>query len=142
MRSAPNLSFEPRRSRLALVLTLLIGLLAAGAVYASGMPAGPKIGLAAFIAIALALALALAVRTLAATSLPRCTRQAEGRWSIAVAGSEQSATLERSHDLGFLIALHFRTDSGQRIDLALWPDSIPPDTRRQLRVWLGRTARY
>jgi len=121
-----------------LVLTLLIGLLAAGAVYASGMPAGPKIGLAAFIAIALA----LAVRTLAATSLPRCTRQAEGRWSIAFAGSEQSATLERSHDLGFLIALHFRTDSGQRIDLALWPDSIPPDTRRQLRVWLGRTARY
>ena len=101
MRSAPNLSFEPRRSRLALVLTLLIGLLAAGAVYASGMPVGPKIGLAAFIAIALA----LAVRTLAATSLPRCTRQAEGRWSIAFAGSEQSATLERSHDLGFLIAL-------------------------------------
>lgn len=138
MRSAPSLSFEPRRSRIALVLTLLIGLLAAGAVYASGMPAGPKIGLAAFIAIALA----LAVRTLAATSLPRCTRQAEGRWSIAFAGSEQSATLERSHDLGFLIALHFRTDSGQRIDLALWPDSIPPDTRRQLRVWLGRTARY
>lgn len=138
MRSAPSLSFEPRRSRIALVLTLLIGLLAAGAVYASGMPAGPKIGLAPFIAIALA----LAVRTLAATSLPRCTRQAEGRWSIAFAGSERSATLERSHDLGFLIALHFRTDSGQRIDLALWPDSIPPDTRRQLRVWLGRTARY
>ncbi len=138
MRSAPSLSFEPRRSRIALALTLLIGLLAAGAVYASGMPVGPKIGFAAFIAIALA----LAVRTLAATSLPRCTRQAEGRWSIAFAGSDQSATLERSHDLGFLIALHFRTDSGQRIDLALWPDSIPPDTRRQLRVWLGRTARY
>lgn len=138
MRSAPNLSFEPHRSRIALLLTLLIGLLATGAVYASGMPAIPKIGFAAFIAIALA----LAVRTLAATSLPRCTRQAEGRWSIAFAGSEQSATLERSHDLGFLISLHFRTDSGQRIDLALWPDSIPPDTRRQLRVWLGRTARY
>lgn len=134
MKSAPSLSFELRRSRIAFMASIAIGLFAVVAAVLSGLPDGARIGLASVVAIAVARTL----RELSTASISRCTLQNEGQWLISADGADHSATLHRSHDLGFLIALHFRTDSGRRIDLALWPDAIPAETRRRLRVWLGR----
>ena len=136
MKSAPSLSFEPRLSRHARTLAFVIGVLAVGAVASSGMPYGPKIGLATGMAIATAMTL----RTLSTAPTPRCTRLADGHWLVRLGATEHRVALNSSHDLGFVIALHFRSESGQRIDVALWPDSISPETRRQLRVWLARTG--
>lgn len=136
MKSAPSLSFEPRPSRYARTLAFVIGVLAVGAVSFSGMPDGPRIGLATGMVIATALTL----RTLTTAPTPRCTRQAEGHWVVRFGATEHRVALNSSHDLGFVIALHFRSEHGQRIDLALWPDSISTETRRQLRVWLARNG--
>lgn len=134
MKSAPSLSFEPHPSRVAQGLTALIGVVAMGAISFSGLPDGPRLGIVALVGTAMVMAL----RKQFASPATSFTLQAEGTWLIHVENSDHAATLARSHDLGFLIALHFRTDSGRRVDLALWPDSLPAETRRRLRVWLRR----
>lgn len=116
-----------------MVATFVIGLLAVGAVAFSDLPQGWRLGLTVMVATVWSQCLRI---QFSAAAL-RCALQPEGDWLITDGTVETKATLLRSHDLGFLITLHFRTDSGRRIDLALWPDSIPLDARRRLRVWLG-----
>lgn len=137
MTSAPNLSFEPRRSRIASILTAAVGALALTGLWFSGAPTQ----LRAAVAIGVAAATAHALHRLGRPLVSHLALQAEDGWLIRRLGTDVEAKLQRAHDLGFLIALHFRTDRGQHIDVALWPDSIPSDQRRQLRVWLGRRAR-
>lgn len=134
MKSAPSLWFEPARSRIGFAAGFVVGLLAVGAVVSSGLPPDWRLGAA--VAVSILWARGLRAQTIA--SAPRCALQPEGDWLVTSANVETRAALIRSHDLGFLIALQFRTDRGARIDLALWADSIPADTLRQLRVWLGR----
>ncbi|MBK6728755.1 MAG: hypothetical protein IPG63_16310 [Xanthomonadales bacterium] len=134
MRSAPSLSFEASPSRIAGALTLCITLMAMLAVAASGLASSAKLVLLALIVLAGSLQL----RLRRGDPGPRCTLQSEGDWLLVLGTDETRAELQRSHDLGFLIALQFRSDGGRRIDLALWHDSIPAETRRRLRVWLGR----
>lgn len=134
MKSAPSLSFEASPSSIALALTLAIAVLAIWAGAASGLAIEVKLALAALIVSA-------GVRHLQlrrSASSPRCTLQSEGDWLLVAGNTETRVDLHRSHDLGFLIALHFRSELKRRIDVVLWPDSIPPDARRRLRVWLGR----
>lgn len=138
MTSAPSLSFEPRISRIALLLTAVIATLAIIAIALSGLPGAGRFALAAAVAIA-------AVRTwlrLRRVADLHCALQADRNWLIRTANGEFPGTLDRAHDLGFLIALHLHRDDGRRVDVVLWPDSIDPDTRRRLRLWLGRAGRY
>jgi hypothetical protein len=137
MTSAPNLSFEPRRSRIASILTAAIGALALTGLWFSGAPIPLRIA----VAIGVAVATAQALHRLGRPPVSRFLLQAEDAWLVRRLGTDVEAKLQRAHDLGFLIALRFRTDRGQRIDVALWPDAISSDQRRRLRVWLGRRAR-
>lgn len=134
MTSAPSLSFEPRSSRIAMGLMAAIGTLAAAAMLLSGLPAAWRLGSA----IGIGIATLHGLRSLAAANSSRCSLLPDGGWTLLRERIELPATLKHSHDLGFLLALHFRTEAGRRIDVVLWPDSIPPDVRRRLRVWLGR----
>ena len=136
MTSAPSLWFEPRTTRVGLTLTFAIGVLAMVAVLLSGVPAGWRLGLAILVGIAMV----HSVHAIARNPPVQCRLRPDGDWTIRQGTIEVPARLERSHDLGFLIALHFRADASRRIDVVLWPDSIPTDTRRQLRVWLGRKS--
>ena len=126
-----------RRSRIASFLTAAIGALALTGLWSSGAPTP----LRAAVSIGVAAATAQALHRLGRPPVSHLALQAEDVWLIRRLGADVEAKLQRAHDLGFLIALHFRTDRGQRIDLTLWPDSIPSDQRRRLRVWLGRRAR-
>lgn len=136
MTSAPSLSFEPRPSRIASILNSAIGALAIAGLWFSGAPTP----LRAAGAIVVAAATAHALHRLGRPQVSAFALRAEDVWLIRRRDADVEAKLQRAQDLGFLIVLHFRTDRGQRIDVALWPDSIPPDPRRQLRVWLGRRA--
>ncbi len=92
----------------------------------------------------IALALLLAI-TLVETRARRSERAWKGsRWRISADGvwrwrradgKEGEAELEQATILGPLIVLNLRTDDGC-VDLSLWPDQLPVDTRRQLRVRL------
>lgn len=137
MTSAPGLWFEPGVSRIALALTGAIGLLAIAAAASSGWPAAGRLG----IMVVVGLALLHALRRLAIPSRLRFELRPDGGWVMRDHDAKIAATLQGAHDLGFLIALHFRTDADRRIDVVLWPDAIPSDQRRQLRVWLGRNGR-
>lgn len=137
MTSAPSLWFEPRPSRIELALVFAIGVLAVAALTFSGIPQYWRLGATVVVAIVFVFSL----RRFHERHLPRCTLQPDGSWILRSNDIDTSATLQGSHDLGFLIALHFRTDAGHRIDVALGPDSIPTDMRRRLRVWLGRGNR-
>ncbi|MBI2399117.1 MAG: hypothetical protein HYV17_15135 [Xanthomonadales bacterium] len=134
MKSAPSLWFEPARSRIGIAASFVVGLLAVGAVVSSGLPPDWRLGAA----VAVSILWARGLRAQSIESAPRCVLQPEGDWLVTSANVETRAALICSHDLGFLIALQFRTDRGARIDLVLWPDSLSSETRRRLRVWLGR----
>lgn len=136
MTSAPNLSFEPVASRVAQGLSFTIAMLAIIAILLSGLAGAWRFALAAAVVIAAV----RAVLNLRGAADLRCALQVDRSWRIRDARGEFEAVLERAHDLGFLIALHFRRDDGCRLDVVLWPDSIDPDTRRRLRVWLGRAS--
>ena len=137
MTSAPSLSFEPTPSRIAFSLTLTIGALAVAGLWFSGVPSTAQW----FGTAGAAAATVLALHRLRRPLVSRLVLRAEGGWLIRVADADVAAHLQRAHDLGFLVALHFRTDAGRRIDVVIWPDAIPRGQRRQLRVWLGRTGR-
>lgn len=138
MKSAPILSFEPRPSRIAGWCSALIAVLAITAIFVSGLPFTGQ----AVIACLVAIVLARSLRAQRIASGPRYTLQLDDEWQYLCDAAVQSVKLKQAHDLGFLIALQFRNGAGGRIDLALWPDSIPADTRRQLRVWLTRHQCY
>jgi len=113
-------------------------LLAIAAIVSSGLPTAGQLG-----SVGLLLIMAAgAMRAAPAAQGITLSLQTAGDWVISRNGIREVAALERAHDLGFLIALHFRTGSGRRVDVALWPDSLAPDVRRQLRIWLGRERRY
>jgi len=136
MKSAPDLQFEVRRSRIEAALVSLIAVLAIVALWLSRTPVIAQIAATALIV----LALAAHIRHQMSRTPKRCQLQPDRTWRIQTGSTEFAAQLTDSRDLGMLIALQFTPEHGRRIDIALWPDSITSDTRRRLRVWLGRGA--
>lgn len=134
MKSAPNLQFEVQRSRIEFALVGALAVLAVTSAWLSRLP--PMLQAAGTVLVVLAFALRLR-RYLSRTSTS-CALQPDGRWQIRSGTTDTPANLTDARDLGLLIALQFTPEHGRRIDLALWPDSITADTRRRLRVWLGR----
>lgn len=136
MKSAPNLLLEARHSRIEFALMCTIALLAIIGVAASGLPF-----IAATAAVtATVFALAWTLRQRRRRAPPRLQLQTDGLWRIESASMRDSASLVDARDLGFLIALCFETANRTRYALALWPDSVPADTRRRLRIWLNGAA--
>jgi hypothetical protein len=135
MKSAPDLSLEPRRSRVGAGLLSGMAVLSVVAILVSGLGAWSAIGV---IAIVVVVAILFARR---AGVLPTSYRlQPDGRWVLVDAVRSSTAELVAREDLGIVIVLHFRDDAARRIDLVLWPDSVDADTRRRLRAWLMRSA--
>lgn len=134
MKSAPNLSFELHRSRWAVALSIVVSVLALIAVERCGLSVSWRIGIAALVTAVAVFRIAQHVGTRGShvRLLP------DGSWLIRRQDAERTATLERAHDLRFLIALTFRTADRARIDMAIWPDSLATDQRRRLRGWLSR----
>ncbi len=134
MKSAPNLQFDVQRSRIEFVLVGALAALAISSVWLSRLP----ITLQVVGTVGVVLAFALKLRRYLRPESISCALQPDGRWQIRSGTSDSPAKLTDARDLGLLIALQFTPEHGRRIDIALWPDSITPDTRRRLRVWMGR----
>ncbi len=140
MRSAPSLTLEPRPSRVAAMCFALIVLLAAGAIAISAI----TLVLKGLLGVVLAAAALSAVRSLRRPLIARAVLQSDGVWLLSTSTPDPQthsdaipATLISSGLLGTLIALTWRdTTSQRRLSILLWPDSIAPQARRQLRVWL------
>lgn len=140
MRSAPSLTLEPRPSRIAAICFALIVLLAAGAIAISAI----MLMLKGLLGVILAVAALSAARSLRRPLIARAVLQSDGVWMLSASMRDSEghadaipATLISSGLLGALIALTWRdTTSQRRLSILLWPDSIGPQARRQLRVWL------
>lgn len=132
-RSAPFLALEPKRSRIGVVLLYAISALALFSVSISGLQSLSKFLFIALAALITWRALHFANQVL----VVRASLQSDGTWLLATATGEQIAELYSASLLAGMIGIRWRIpDSGAKISLMLWPDSLPRETHRQLRVWL------
>ena len=138
-RSAPSLRLEPRPSRLGLLALGVIALLAVLALIRSALPWPWLVpGLALVIAVAWPAARQMRYPPISAAAL-----QADGGWLLTTAAGDSPARLIDYQLLAGLIGVQFRSLDGQQCWHCLWwPDSLAPEPRRWLAVWLrsGRAA--
>jgi hypothetical protein len=137
MRSAPSLTLDPIPSRIAPLCLALIFVLALLSIWSSALP----ILLQAVLTVLGAVAGMLGIRGLLRVSPTRAVLQSDNVWLLSMPNGdvqiEVSATLISSSPLGPMVGLSWSdTTNGHVISTILWPDSIPPSTRRQLRIWL------
>ena len=136
MKSAPSLLLDIRPSRIEIALVAGFCVFAIVAGMLSDLPVGVRLATAAIVVFAAA----IHHHRRGGRSIRRCALQSDGTWLIDSQSGSVVAQLVDSRDLGVLIALSFKPASGRRVDLGLWPDSIPNETRRRLRIWLNGTG--
>ncbi len=143
-RYAAPLWLEPQPSRRLGGLLILLHLIAALALFATGLSAGFTGALAGLLLLSLGYSLSLHARWitppgwLATRRIESLLWDSEGRWQLTLAdGSQHDATLQRDYYLHpGLLLLNFAGDRDRRLTLVLLPDSLPPEVHRQLRVRL------
>ncbi|MGH8041554.1 MAG: protein YgfX [Rudaea sp.] len=135
MRSAPAIAFDYRPSRWLLAATLVITVLALVALAFSGVPVVVKMALGIFVCAQAGFGFVRFLRP----PLQRVAWQPGGHWHVIDAdGREHVAELTRGTVRGAWIVLNLRRTDDRRITLILAPDNADVDTRRRLRVRLGR----
>ncbi|MGH8091169.1 MAG: protein YgfX [Rudaea sp.] len=135
MKSATAIAFDYRPSRWLAAAVVLMAVLAFAAIALSGIPSWAGIFVAIFAAPCAGLALGRHLRPL----VRRAVWQQAGHWRVAAADDREfTAELIRGVARGAWIVLNLRRSDGRRLALILGPDNCAADTRRQLRVRLGR----
>lgn len=134
MRCAPTLRLEPRPSlwrRIALAV-LAFALIAVPVL--APWPAGLRLAVAALGAAT------LAVLGWRQRRLPRwrwLSWDGEGAWQVDFGEGARPARLRAAHQAGPLLALDIEV-AGRGHRLLLWPDSLPAEDLRRLRIRLRR----
>ncbi|MBX3726432.1 MAG: hypothetical protein KF823_11025 [Xanthomonadales bacterium] len=134
MRCAPTLRLEPRPSRLKRLALAVLALVLIAAPVLSPWPAGLRLAVAG-----------LAVATLAGIGwrqqrAPRwrwLSWDGQGAWQVDFGEGGRPARLRAAHQAGPLLALDIEV-AGRGHRLLLWPDSLPADDLRRLRIRLRR----
>jgi toxin CptA len=137
MRSVPSIAFEVRPSRLLVVVSGSIAVLAIVAVLASGMPWWLQMPLA----LAAAVGAVHAVWRLQRRTLTAVGWHGDDRWMLALPGdTDVEGRLRSGRVLGPLIVLRLAWAPRGHAALALLPDNLDADTRRRLRMRLSASA--
>lgn len=135
MKSAPAIAFDYRASRALLGAVVAVLLLALGGILNSGFDGAWKLALI----VATCVYAGFSLDVLRRCPVTRCAWHAGGQWRLRDRhGEEHSAVLLHSATRGPLIALVLRAGALRRVNLVLLPDNCDAETRRQLRVRLGR----
>ena len=135
MKSATPIAFDYRPSRWLFAVVVLMAALAFVAIALSGMPWWAGIFAVIFAAACAGFALGRFLRPL----VSRAVWQQAGHWRVTDAdGREFTAELTHGAARGAWIVLGLRRSDGKGSALILGPDNCAADTRRQLRVRLGR----
>ncbi len=132
-RSAPSLRIEPQPSRIGRAALLSMTVLAVLALLRSALPP-------VLLVVVAPCALVLAWRgwrQVVAAPILIAALQADGGWLLSTRSGEQLARLVDYRLLAGLIGLHFvSADGNRRWRWMLWPDALPTDQHRRLRMWL------
>lgn len=136
MHCAPTLRFEPRPSRWqgAALALLLLAVLAVPLL--APWPAGLRLAVAV---VALAGIALLAWRQRLAPRWRWLSWDGQGAWQADLGDGPRPARLRAAHHAGPLLALDLEV-GGRCRRLLLWPDSLPADDLRRLRIRLRREA--
>lgn len=133
MRSAPSVSFDIVPSRIARLCFGVVAALAAVSVWLAAIAMPAQMLLSA----SLSILLGAGWFSLRSVKVRRAVLQSDGVWLLQSPQREIAAELCASSVLGALTGLHWRDSAtGRSLAVLLWPDSIAPTARRQLRVWL------
>jgi hypothetical protein len=137
MKSAAAIAFDYRPSRWLQAAMAAILLLAAVAIFASGIVVGLKVA-----AVASAAALfAFELRRLRRPAIARCVWYGDGQWRVRdTRGNDHAATLQHASVRGSLVVLRLRVPTHGVAALVLLPDNCDAPTRRLLRVRLAHAA--
>jgi toxin CptA len=135
MKSAPAIVFDVSPSRWIAAAACLLALAGVIALVFSGLALWGK-----FLAAALAcIYTGYELRAFLRNPVRRAAWYEAGHWRIADAqGAEHLAELQQGIARGPWIVLRLRRSDGARIAIILGPDNSDIDTRRRLRVRLGR----
>jgi toxin CptA len=137
MKSATAIAFDYRPSRWLVAAVILMAVLAFAAIALSGIASWAGIFAVIFAAACAGFALGRHLRPL----VRRAAWQQGGHWRVVDAdGREFTAELIHGVARGAWIVLNLRRSDGRHLALILGPDNCGADTRRQLRVRLGRAS--
>lgn len=134
MHCAPTLRLEPRPSRWQALAAALLVLAVLAVPLLSPWPAGLRLAVAL---VALAVLALLAWRQRRAPRWRRLVWDGEGAWLVDHGDGPRPARLRAARLTGPLLALDLEV-GGRRHRLVLWPDSLPADDWRRLRIRLRR----
>jgi toxin CptA len=135
MKSAPAIVFDFFPSRWVAAATCLVALAGLLALLFSGIPLWARLLLAATVCVYASYDLVRFLRN----PVRRAAWYEAGHWRLAdTQGAEHLAELQHGIARGPWIVLRLRRSDGARIAIILGPDNSDSDTRRRLRVRLGR----
>ena len=135
MKSAPAIEFDYQPSRWLIVAIALMAVLACVGIMHSGIPVRFKAAGGIFACAIAGLALGRCLRPL----VRRAAWQTAGHWRLTDPdGREFTAEFVGGVARGAWVVLNLRRSDGRRVALILGPDTCDADTRRRLRVRLGR----
>ncbi len=134
MHCAPTLRLEPRPSRWQALAAALLALAVLAVPLLSPWPAGLRLAIALVVLAALA---GLAWRHRRAPRWRRLVWDGAGAWQVDLGEGPRPARLCATRQAGPLLALDLEV-GGRRHRLVLWPDSLPADDMRRLRIRVRR----
>jgi toxin CptA len=142
MKSAPAVGFDYRASRVLVLATSIVALLAIAAAWLSGLPWLAQFALTLGIAAAVCVALGNLLRPRVRAVLWRCDGGADLVLNDRLVDSrrEVQGEVSAARVMGPLIALSLRWPPRGRATLWLLPDNLDPETCRRLRMRLGAGA--
>jgi toxin CptA len=142
MKSAPAIGFDYRASRLLILATSIVALLAVAAVWLSGLPWLAQLALSLGIAAAAGVALGNLLRPCVRAVRWRSDGGADVFLNDRLGDGRREVQGEicAARVMGPLVALSLRWPPRGRATLWLLPDNLDPETRRRLRMRLGAGA--
>ena len=142
MKAAPAIGFHYRASRLLILATSLVALLAIVAVWLSGLPRWAQLALVVGIAGSAGAAFGKLLRPRVRSVLWRSDGGAEVSLNDRLGDDrrEVQGEVSAARMMGPLIALSLRWPPRERATLWLLPDNLDTGTHRRLRMRLGNAA--